>query len=331
MRHGIAIGLFAAAVLVGAGAAHAETLPVEGIYAAATDAPSRARSIALADFPGRAGERLAFAIDSALRGAIIEGRPYYALTFTAPAFGDSYTYDGAADSRSGSRAGADAVMRGMAQVNWRDVDAGTKQGEECEKYSGSICIAKKKVNYVCSAREVSYRPEVRLVSREGDMLYAKADTLTTSRRYCEDDKTPPSVDAMVEELAGRFALAVRRDIAPQYLREDIRLLESRDGIAKSDHAAFREGLRLTKSDIRAACDAFAALEAGNPQDITILFNIGLCHESAGELDAAAERYNAVLGLRRGKLEAADGLARIASRRRAEDQLAAHAGGGGSRD
>ena len=92
MRYGFAIGVFAV-MLGGAGATRAETLPVEGTYAANVDAPSRVRSIALADFAGRGGERLAFAIDSALRAAIIEGRPYYDLTFTAPAFGESYTFD----------------------------------------------------------------------------------------------------------------------------------------------------------------------------------------------------------------------------------------------
>lgn len=324
MRIGVVVlGAVLAASL--GGAAHAETLPVEGIYAAGTDAPSRARSIALADFPGRSGERLAFAIDSALRGAIIEGRPYFALTFTAPAFGDRYTYDGGADPRGGGNGGVEAVMRGIAEATWRDVDAGTKDGEECDKYSGSICISKRKVTYICSARELTFRPEVRLVSRQGEMLYAKADTLTLSRRYCEDERGPPSGDSMIEELAGRFALAVRLDIAPQYRVDDIRVFEGRDGIAKEDREAFKAAVRLTKTDIAGACRAYSELEARNPGDVSLVFNIGLCHESAGDLEDAAERYRAVLGMKRGRLEAQAGLERIASRLRAERQMELHSG------
>jgi tetratricopeptide (TPR) repeat protein len=157
------------------------------------------------------------------------------------------------------------------------------------------------------------------------MLYGKADTLTVSRRYCEDDRTPPAVDSMVEELAGRFALAVRRDIAPEYRAEDIRILESRDGITKEDREAFKTAIRLTKTDVPGACDAFAALEATNPADVSVLFNIGLCHESAGDLDQAEARYRTVLGLKRGKFEAQAGLDRIASRLRAERQMALHVG------
>jgi hypothetical protein len=319
MRLGVAI--VAGAALCGGAIAHAETLPVEGIYAAATDAPSSARTIALAEFPGRTGERLAFSIDSALRSAIIDGQPYFALTFTAPAFGDRYTYDAGADPRGGGAGGVDAVMRGIAQVNWRDVDSGTKDAEECvNRNNVGICMEKKKVTYVCSAREVTYRPEVRLVSRQGEMLYGKADTLTVSRRYCEDDRTPPSVDSMAEELAGRFALAVRRDIAPEFRRDDIRVLEGRDGIVKEDREAFKAAIRLTKTDVDGACRAFVELEPRSPRDISLLFNIGLCYEGVGDLAEAAEHYQAVLAIRRGKIEAVQGLERIASRQRAERQL-----------
>jgi len=318
---GIALGL---AGLTGA-AARAETLPVEGIYAAGTDAPSRAQSIAIADFSGRGGERLAFAIDSALRAAVIEGRPWFDLAFTAPAFGDSYTYDGGA-GQSGQRSGPDAVMRGIAEVTWRDVDSGTKEVEECvTKDDRGKCTAKKKVNIPCQSREVTLRPEVRLVAREGDLLYAKGDTLTVSRRFCKDEDGKPPVDPMVEELAAQFAREVRRDLAPEFRAEDIRVLESRKGMSKADQAAFKTALRLTKTDVEAACDAFAALEAGNPSDITILFNIGLCHESAGDLAAAVRVYEQVLAISPRKAEPRDGLARIASRLRAEQQLALHYG------
>lgn len=323
MRISLRVAACAAGIVCAA--AQAETLPVEGIYAAGTDAPSRARSIALADFSGRGGERVAFAIDSALRAAVIEGRPWFDLTFTAPAFGDSYTFDGSPD-RPAARSGPDAVMRGIAEVEWRDVESGTKDGEECAaKDDRGKCAERTKVTYTCRAREVSLRPEVRLVAREGDMLYAKGDTLTASRRFCTDETTTPSVDSMIEELARSFAGAVRLDLAPQWRAEDIRVLENRDGIAKPDHDAFRTAIRLTKTDIAGACNAFEALEAGNPGSVSILFNIGLCREAAGDLAAAEQAYRSALALSPRKVEPRDGLARIASRVRAGRQLAIHYG------
>ena len=303
--------------------AEAETLRVEGIYAAGADAPSRARSIAIAEFSGRGGERLAFAIDAALRAAVIEGAPWFDLSFTAPAFGESYTYDGGADSRNGGD-GPDAVLRGIAEVEWYDADSGTKQVEECvARDDRDKCIEKKKIDVACRARHVTLRPEVRLVARDGTLLYAKGDTITTSQRFCQDEERKPQVSSLTEELAMRFASAVRSDLAPVHLVQDIRVLESREGMAKADQAAFKAALRLTKTDAAAACRAFAALEATNPRSITVLFNIGLCHESDGQLEAAEARYVDVLAIKPGKLEPQEGLARIASGRRAQQQIDLH--------
>ncbi len=325
MRLGRMIGLGAATAALAATGAQAETLPVEGIYAAGTDAPSRARSIAIAGFAGRGGERLAFAIDTALRGAVIEGRPWFELTFSEPPRGTSYTYDRDADPAA-YRDGADAVMRGIAEVEWRDRDDGTKDVEECAaRDDRGKCSEKKTVTYPCRAREVTLRPEVRLVGREGDLLYGKGDQFTTSRRFCKDEKGAPNVDSMVEELARQFADAVRFDLAPSQRYEDIRVLESRSGMSKPDQTAFKAALKLTKNDVAGACRAFEALEATNPQNITVLFNIGLCRESEGALDDAAARYEAVLALSPRKLEPQEGLARIASRIRAERQLSIHYG------
>jgi hypothetical protein len=313
-----------AAVLTGH-AAQAETLRVEGIYAAETDAPSQARSIALASFDGRGGERVAFAIDEALRGAVIAGQPYFAVTFAAPDSGGSYRYDRAADPDA-ARGGADAVMRGIADVAVRNVDNGTKEVEECVRRDDrDKCLERKKVSYPCRLRTVELRPEVRLVAREGALLYAKGDTLIASQRFCEDEGRPSPVETVVQQLAADFAAGVRNDLAPTERAEDIRILESREGIAKADHNAFRAAVRLTKTDPDGACRAFAALEAAYPRDISIQFNLGLCHESKGELAEAAAQYDIVLQLKPGKLEPQEGLSRLASRERAERQLSIHYG------
>lgn len=324
MRLSGTLVLAAVAAAVMGGIAQAETLPIAGIYAAETDAPSQARSIALDSFDGRAGERVAFAIDDALCGAVIDGRPYFAVTF-AGGGGGSFRYDRDADPVAGG-GGADAVMRGIADVEVRNVENGTKNVEECARRDDrNKCIEKKTVTYKCRLRTVELRPEVRLVARAGDLLYAKGDSLIASQRICEDEDRPPAVETVVQELAIGFAAGVRADLAPTYRAEDIRILESRDTIAKADRDAFRAAVRLTKTDPSAACDGFAALEPGNPRDISILFNIGLCREGMGDLEAAALQYDVVLAVKPGKIEAEEGLRRIASRQRAEQQLSTHFG------
>ena len=254
---------------------------------------------------------------------MIQGRPWFDLTFSEPPRGTTYTYDRDADPAA-YRGGADAVMRGIAEVEWRDREDGTKEVEECVlRDDRGKCTEKKKVFVPCRMREVTLRPEVRLVAREGDLLYGKGDQLTTSRRFCKDEEGTPSVDSMVEELARQFADQVRFDLAPVQRYETIRVLESREGMSKADQTAFKAALRLTKNDPAGACRAFEALQASNPQSVTVLFNIGLCREGEGDLGAAARLYQDALAISPRKLEPQEGLGRIASRERAERQLSIH--------
>jgi tetratricopeptide (TPR) repeat protein len=94
-------------------------------------------------------------------------------------------------------------------------------------------------------------------------------------------------------------------------------------MTKPDQAAFRTALRLTKTDVSEACAAFGDLRANNPSSVTILFNTGLCMERLDELETATQLYDEALAINPRKAEPREGLARIASRLRAEAQRQLH--------
>ena len=77
---------------------------------------------------------------------------------------------------------------------------------------------------------------------------------------------------------------------------------------------------MTKSDVGAACAAWSALEAGNSANAAILFNLGLCAESRGELYEAYDYYRRVLAEDEDVDYARQGVARIEARWRANAQL-----------
>jgi hypothetical protein len=307
----------------------AETLPVTGIYAATEDAPSEARFIAMGNFGGRAGDRMALAIEDQLRRARIDGRPYFDITFDASGSDRYFFYDGdrgPARDAIWAADGPDATMRGYVSTEVREERATDKEVKECVKRDDKDkCVEEQVVKYECNDMIVSLRPEVRLVTRDGRSLYSKSDYLTRSERYCADERRTPSVDSMVQSMVDQFASTVRYDMAPSYRSQDFRVLESRKGIAKADRKAFGSAVKLTKNDPLGACLAFEALEATNPQDVSVLFNVGLCRESDGNLEGAARLYRQVLAIEPGKDYAEDGLRRIASRYRAERQLEIHYG------
>lgn len=322
-----------AGILLGLGlstAVQAETLRVTGVYAAGEDGPSEVRFIAMGNFGGRAGDRVALAIEEQLRRASFEDQPYFDITFDSSAGDRYYFYESdhipARDGEIVVQGGPQATMRGYVSTEVREERAADKEVKECVKRDDKDkCVEEKPVRYECRDMIVSLRPEVRLVTRDGRSLYSKSDYLTRLQRYCMDERSTPSVDTMMQAMIDQFASTVRYDMAPSYRSQGIRVLESRKGIAKEDRKAFGNAVKMTKNDPLGACLAFEALEANNPQDVSVLFNVGLCRESEGNLDEAAGLYRQVMAIQPGKDYAEDGLRRIASRRRAERQFDIHYG------
>ena len=89
-----------------------------------------------------------------------------------------------------------------------------------------------------------------------------------------------------------------------------------------DGRTFREAVQLTKSDAGAACATWSALEAGNPENTAILFNLGLCAESRDELREAHGYYQRVIARDDDDDYARQGVARIEARWHANAQIEA---------
>jgi hypothetical protein len=280
----------------------AETLPVAGVYPAANDAAASVTSIAIENFGGDEGASLSFAITDALDSAIIHGAPYFTLL---PA------NDG----------DVDAILRGSANVEAVEIELDDRKVVKCKKKDADKkCIKEKVTFYECTRLEVSLHPRVRLIGTDGREIYRKRDTLSASDDFCANDHSIPSIEGMLDGLVNSFANRVRYDLAPVYRNQQIRVLEGRKGMGRNSKKEFRNAVKLTKTNLAAACDEFDALEATYPQHPSVLFNIGLCAEGIDDLDKAEAYYQRTLSIESGKDYPSDGLRRIADRRRAAAQL-----------
>lgn len=287
-------------------AAQAETLPVSGVYPAANDAAAALQTLAIDSFGGTDGQQLAIAIADRLRDARIDGEPYFRVLPAA------------------ASADAEAVIEGTASAETGRRDSGHRENEVCaERDEDRDCIRKEKVKVPCWDAVIRLDVAVRLVSIEGDLLHAVDGVEEQAKRYCRGDDRP-ATEPLVRQLAARLADRLRGDLAPVQRLDDIRVMETRKGLSSDDSRAFREAVRLTKTNQAAACSAWSALEPLNPDHISILFNLGLCAESGGELEKARSYYDRALRADGDSAYAAQGLERIEAQRRAEKQLASHA-------
>lgn len=291
----------------------AEVLPVSGIYAAGSDAASAVETIAVENFGGDEGAALSFAITDRLENVRIEGETYFQIF---PTSGDD----------------VDAVLRGSANAEVLETELEDRKVTKCtKKDKDKKCIREKVTFYECTELSVTLYPRVRLIAQNGGELYSARDSLSRSASFCANDSSIPSAQGMIDSLISQFAGEVRSDFAPVERFQEFRVLESRKGMDRDAKKAFKTAVKLTKSDVAASCNAFAALEDTNPQHVSVLFNIGLCAEGQGDLDAAENFYQRALDVEPGKDNPTSGISRISSKRRAAEQLAVRFGAENSQE
>ncbi|MBX7456954.1 hypothetical protein K3152_01725 [Qipengyuania sp. 1NDH17] len=303
--------LAAGAAGVCAAPAWAETLPVSAVYAAEQDAPSEFQTIVVERFDGNEGTKFALALRNAIARARIDGEDYFEVR---------------RDSAPGEDAGQTAWINGTAFTEVERLQAGTTEERKCvRRDDDDKCVQYRTYTYSCSELSVRFTGEVQMLDAREELAYDRSFSTVDSKRYCRNESSVPSTSDMVTGMVDRFAWQVRRDLAPIQRHEDIRVLESRKDMDKPLRKPFKKALRLTKSNWEAACSEFERLNKAQPRHITLTFNTGLCREAVGDLDGAEELYDLTLELEAGKDYPTAGLSRIASRRRAAEQLAIHYG------
>jgi hypothetical protein len=295
--------ILAACAALWCAAATAETLPVSGVYPAGNDAAAALRSIAVERFGGDDGQQVGIAAADRLRAVTIDGEPYFRVV------------------PEGAR--ADAVLQGTAVAESSRRDSGTREESVCvERDEDHDCIKKEKRKIPCWDLVVRLDTTVRLVRTDGAVVFALDSEDEQPQRFCEGDDRP-SRERLIRTLAERQADRLRGEFAPEQRSEQVRVMEDRDGLSKDDGRAFRAGVQLTKTDRGAACDAWMALAERNPDHPSVLFNLGLCEESQGQLREAHDYYQRVIAGGEDEDYARQGAARVEGRWRANAQIESH--------
>ena len=301
---------------------YAETITVDGIYPARADLPADIELVLIDRFRGDLGQDLELALSDRLGSVSIRGEPYFdVITLNAlqNAVVEIEGNDGTVTTRPLQ---PDAELRGTvrSEVIEREVDP--KRERECVKRDeDDKCVEKQETRIEC--RELSVRVDLRLLltSSTGQQLYSQTEPRVLAERFCADENDVPSSLDMANALIDQLAGDIRRDLAPMQSRRDIRVMERRKDLRKEDRRRFRDAVKATDDNAAIACEGFEALEASNPEHVSVLFNIGLCKESTGRLDDALDYYARALLVDPGRDYPAEGLRRVRSRIRAEEHLA----------
>ena len=320
-------GLGVVACMVGS-AASAETFTVEGVYGSRAALPGDIEVIAMENLGGNVGPDVALDLSEALGSVYIEGQPYFRIVPASLAgAGQVVVIDrsdgGSEQLRVESPNAPDAVLRGRVRLTRQYRRIKDRVTKECiAKDDNGKCTEREEIRARCDEFVMRLNPRIQLVTADGSQLYSKSDERTENVQYCADQDVEFDPEAMSAKMVGELISEVRADMAPSERRENIRIMESRKNLERSDRNAFRAAVKMADEDPNSACNGFEALEASNPTQVSVLFNIGLCYEGAGELAVAQDYYNRALESDPGRDYPTWGLERIESRFRGEAQMEA---------
>lgn len=291
-----------AALWLSATGAQAETLQVSGIYPAASDEAIEVEVLSVEQFAGSDGPRLSYLIEDRLRDVNIGSEPWFTLLVPQLANEADAVLNGYVEPRI-----SESRYVGTRNICWR-------------KDADNVCIERRDVETDCIRVNLSLEPEVRLVARDGRLLWASDIRRSSETSFCPEFDGSPDFEPVIAGWVDEIAAHVRSSLAPRASTGNVRIMEGRGGLDRESRGLFRTAVSLTDSDERAACDMFESLLAANPVQPSLVFNTGLCAEKSGDFALAQQRYHFALTSSRSDDEAQDGLRRLSQRLRAEWQL-----------
>ena len=248
----------------------AETIRVQGVFAAGAREASLLPTIGVDLFEGPDGDALGNAIERRLTGPGMADAPH--ADIIAPALRP------------------DGLLTGRAAASVDDFDY-IESRERCVEKKDKTCVRREKYRVRCTRRTVTLNADLKMIrTRDGRIVYAMPKRRSSTDNACEDSGFLSPVDGTVQSMIEGMAQEVRLDLAPHFERYTIRIKEDRKALPADLAGQFRAAIHDTKHDAPTACARFAAIGVGAPDHGPTLFNRALCAESAGQYREAFDLY-----------------------------------------
>lgn len=273
---------------------------------------SLTKAVAVLPFSGPAGREFAAEIEGVLAGIGIDDKRYFTLvdrtaldkTISEMKLAQSGLVDQKTAVQLGKLVGAQGIYTGIIQQNGCSDSQYQEKRTVCTQYEtkrdkdGILhtgpCTHWRQYNVTCTKRVASFAVSPKLVEvATGRILYSRNLSATAESKGCMDTKPVQSENVLLEKAKETVKNEFRRDIAPYYVTTEIKLMDSEDGI---DSAPAKEKLKnglayADKGRLDGACELWGEARniAGNSSP-ALLYNLGVCAESRGDLDAALNLY-----------------------------------------
>jgi hypothetical protein len=286
----VAIG--AAIAVLGATAALAETAQMTGRFPAQYREAAMLHSLSIDRLGGRDGQAVGMAIERALGGG------YFDLIY---------------DGRRGSGR-ADGVLQGAISSGVED-SYFKKADKRCtERDKDNKCTKEEEVQINCTRRVANLTADLRIVrSEDGRIVYSSNKPGRQEITWCQGQSPSSTGEEMINAMVRDVANSVASEIIPHTESYRIRFRESTKDMPKDMTRGFKDTVKLSQRDLRGACAAWGQMNQVLANNGSLVFNLGLCAEAAGDLPGALKWYQQAIGLLGQRSEAGEGANRVQRR------------------
>ncbi|HOG11373.1 MAG TPA: CsgG/HfaB family protein [Smithellaceae bacterium] len=272
---------------------------------------SLTKAVAVLPFTGPGGPEFAAEIEGVLAGIGIDDKPYFTLVDRASVdkivsemkFSHSGLVDPKTAVKLGKMIGAQGIYTGVVTQNNHDdsfyyekrstcVHYEKRRDEKGRIYQGA-CLQWRNYNVRCMKRVANFAVSPKLVDvATGRIVYSRNLSAVTASNGCEDTRPVQSESVLLEQAKASVKNQFRRDIAPFYVTREIRLIDSTDGIESNEAKdLLKRGLEYAdKGRMDSACELWGQARNLTPGSYALLYNLGVCAESRGDLDTALTLY-----------------------------------------
>ena len=272
---------------------------------------SLTKAVAVLPFAGPEGRAFAADLESVLAGIGIDDKQYFTLVDRASIdkvlsemkFSQSGLVDEKTAVKLGKLVGAQGIYTGIVTRNNYDDSHYTERRQTCLRYEQrrdkegrlyrGACLQWRYYDVNCKKRVAHFAVTPRLVDvTTGRVLYSRNLSAMLDSAGCEDTRPVESEMVMLDQARERVKQEFRRDIAPYYVTREIRLMDAKDGISSQDATdKLTRGIEYAgKGRLDSACELWGQARNLAPGSHALVYNLGVCAESRGDLDAALALY-----------------------------------------
>jgi tetratricopeptide (TPR) repeat protein len=272
---------------------------------------SLTKAVAVLPFSGPGGQEFAAEIEGVLAGIGIDDKQYFTLVDRASVdkvisemkFSQSGLVDSKTAVKLGKMIGAQGIYTGVVTQNNYNDSPYTEKRQTCTRYEqrrddkGRIyqgaCLHWRTYTVSCAKRVANFAVSPKLVDvTTGRIIYSRNLSALANSSGCEDTRPLQSETVLLEQAKNTVKQDFRRDVAPYYVTREISLMDDTDGIASKEAIdKLKRGMDYAdKGRMDSACELWGEARNLASNSFSLLYNLGVCAESRGDLDAALSLY-----------------------------------------